>query len=340
MDVGQEFIGRSPKIAALREQLRALIARETGLRRLPPLLITGETGTGKGLLARIIHQASSRSSGEFVELNGSAIPEHLLESELFGYERGAFTDARQSKSGLLQVAHRGTLFLDEVGLLPLSLQAKLLKVLEDEGVRRLGSTRSEPIDLWIISATNEDLRAAVQARRFREDLYHPLAGITLWLPPLRDRAEDIDLLAAHALERACAKYSVPVKKLSADAQAAMKAYRWPGNVRELNRVMERAVLFCPVPVIPVTSLELGSSPEIHALETPAGVNPADWERRNLSDALAQTGWNISRTAAMLDITRNTVRARIAKYGLRPTGPAEHLAAARTDDASGSVDVAT
>src|SRR5258707_9616462 len=161
-----DLIGRSPGISALREKVRALLAGEATTHRLPPLLITGETGTGKSLLARIIHESSSRSAAQFVELNGAAIPENLLESELFGYERGAFTDARHSKSGLLQVAHHGTLFFDEIGLLPLSLQAKLLTVLEDGRVRRLGATRSAPVDVWIISATNEDLQAAVRAKRF------------------------------------------------------------------------------------------------------------------------------------------------------------------------------
>src|SRR5262245_41134441 len=216
MDSLRQLIGRGPKIAALREQVCALLARESG-RRLPPLLLTGETGTGKGLLARVIHQASARSGGQFVELNGAAIPEHLLESELFGYERGAFTDARQSKQGLLQVANRGTLFLDEIGLLPLALQAKLLKVLEDGSVRRLGSTRSEPFDVWIISATNEDLPALVRARRFREDLYHRLAVITIALPPLRELGEDLDVLTDHALARACEKYALPLKELSPEA---------------------------------------------------------------------------------------------------------------------------
>jgi two-component system, NtrC family, response regulator AtoC len=189
-----ELLGRSPKIVALREQVRALLAGEATTRRLPPLLITGETGTGKSLLARLLHEASSRAAAPFVELNGAAIPENLLESELFGYERGAFTDARQSKPGLFQVAHRGTLFLDEVGLLPLALQAKLLRVLEDGTVRRLGATRSEPVDTCVISATNEDLQAAVRTRRFREDLYHRLAVITLALPPLRELGADIGIL--------------------------------------------------------------------------------------------------------------------------------------------------
>jgi len=177
-------------------------------------LITGETGTGKGLVASIIHRNSSRSKAEFVEVNGAAIPEHLLESELFGYERGAFTDAKHPKPGLLQVAHHGTLFLDEVGLLPLALQAKLLKVLDDMSVRRLGATRSEAIDICIVTATNEDLRAAVRNRRFREDLYHRLTVVTLTLPPLRERGDDILLLAEAALARSCAKYSGPAKELS------------------------------------------------------------------------------------------------------------------------------
>jgi transcriptional regulator with PAS, ATPase and Fis domain/tetratricopeptide (TPR) repeat protein len=318
MDPMDGLIGRGPKLTALREQVQALLARE-GSSRLPPLLITGETGTGKGLLSRILHQGSSRSAGQFVELNGAAIPEHLLESELFGYERGAFTDARQSKPGLLQIAHRGTLFLDEVGLLPLSLQAKLLKVLEDGSVRRLGSTRSEPFDVWIISATNEDLRASVRAKRFREDLYHRLAVITLALPPLRDLGSDIDLLAEHALARACEKYGVPRKRLSREAQAALRTYRWPGNVRELNSRIERAVLLCPETEIPVATLGLGEPTEVRAPATIPPVDAAAHERQQLSEALTQTGWNISRTAAALGITRNTVRARIARYGLRPPG---------------------
>ncbi len=254
----------------------------------------------------------------FVELNGAAIPENLLESELFGYERGAFTDARHPKPGLFQVAHRGTLFLDEVGLLPLSLQAKLLTVLEDGSVRRLGATRSESVDTCVISATNEELPVAVRAKRFREDLYHRLAVITLALPPLRELGSDIDTLAAHALMRACAKYSSPLKTLSPEAQAAMRAYHWPGNVRELNSVIERAVIMCPTAAIPAAHLTFEASTETLSAELPPG-ELADLERQRLSDVLGRTGWNISRTAAILGITRNTVRARIAKHGLHPTG---------------------
>src|SRR6266567_1079616 len=326
MDPSREMIGRSPKIMVLRDQVRALVTREAGLHRHPPLLITGETGTGKGLLANIIHRAGSRASGQFVELNGAALPEHLLESELFGYERGAFTDARQSKPGLLQVANRGTLFLDEVGLLPPTLQAKLLKVLEDSTVRRLGSTRSEPIDVSFISATNADLPALVRAHRFREDLYHRLAVITLWIPPLRERGDDIELLAEHAIAQACAKYAVPLKRLSPEALAVIGAYHWPGNVRELNSLMERVALLCPDSLIPTSALalQLNQSPDMPERETRPRLDAAEWERQNLAGVLAETGWNITRTAVILGITRNTVRARIAKHGLRPTEQSAHL----------------
>lgn len=326
MDPSREMIGRSPKIMVLRDQVRALVTREAGLHRHPPLLITGETGTGKGLLASIIHKAGSRASGQFVELNGAAIPEHLLESELFGFERGAFTDARQSKAGLLQVANRGTLFLDEVGLLPPALQAKLLKVLEDSSVRRLGSTRSEPIDVSIVSATNADLPALVRAHRFREDLYHRLAVITLWIPPLRERVDDIELLAEHAIAQACAKYAVPLKRLSPEALAVLKAYRWPGNVRELNSLMERVALLCPDSLIPTSALalQLNQSADMQQRETRPRFDATEWERQNLAGVLAETGWNITRTAVILGITRNTVRARITKHGLRPAGQAGQL----------------
>ena len=318
MDVLDELIGRSPAMVALREQIRALLVREGSVRKLPPILLTGETGTGKSLIARVIHRGGSRSRAELVEVSAVAIPENLIESELFGFERGAFTDARQPKPGLLQIAHRGTLFLDEVGEIPLSVQAKLLKVFEDGTVRRLGSTRSEPADMAIISATNADLPALIRGRRFREDLFQRLAVIRLTLPALRERGDDIVLLAEEAMARTCEKYSGPAKKLGDDAMAAMLAYRWPGNVRELNSKIEKAVLLCPTPVIPAAALGIGTPPEV-ITEAPYGTGDMDldeFQRRRLSDALSRTGWNISRTAALLGVTRNTVRARIARYGLR------------------------
>src|SRR5262245_12856029 len=184
-------IGDSPGLVAVRNQVEQLLRRQFGSRRVPPVLILGETGTGKGLLARTIHDAGPRATGPFVAVNCAAIPETLLEAELFGFEQGAFTDARHTKAGLFQTANRGTLFLDEIGLLPQSLQAKLLTVLEDRTVRRLGSTRSEPVDIWIISATSEELKGGARQRGFREELYHRLAVMTLQLPPLRERGQDI-----------------------------------------------------------------------------------------------------------------------------------------------------
>jgi len=186
-----DLIGDSSGIEAIRARVVRLLQRQGELRRLPPVLIEGETGTGKGLLARMIHKAGPRADGPFVDVNCAAIPETLLEAEMFGFERGAFTDARRAKPGLFQAANRGTIFLDEVGLLSEPLQAKLLKVLEERSVRRLGATRDEPIDVWILTATNEDLRAAIRERRFREDLYHRLAVLTVTLPPLRERGDDV-----------------------------------------------------------------------------------------------------------------------------------------------------
>jgi transcriptional regulator with AAA-type ATPase domain/tetratricopeptide (TPR) repeat protein len=311
-----DLIGDSPGIEAIRERVVRLLQRQGDLRRLPPVLIEGETGTGKGLLARMIHKAGPRADGPFVDVNCAAIPETLLEAEMFGFERGAFTDARRAKPGLFQAAHRGTIFLDEVGLLSEPLQAKLLKVLEERSIRRLGATRHEHVDVWILTATNEDLRAAIQRRRFREDLYHRLAVLTLMLPPLRQRAGDVLTLAGHFLSRACADYGVPPKTLAADARAALLAYAWPGNVRELGNLMERVALLSSDTQVRVGTLGL---PDVAAAPQSAAASASsldDAVRDRVVDVLHQTRWNISRTAALLGISRNTLRARIEKYGLR------------------------
>src|SRR5262245_52883065 len=318
-----DLLGESSGIEAIRDKIARLLARQQDARRLPPVLIEGETGTGKGLLARLLHKAGPRPQGPFVDVNCAAIPETLLEAEMFGFERGAFTDARRAKPGLFQAANRGTIFLDEVALLSEGLQAKLLKVLEERSVRRLGATRDEPIDVWILTATNEDLKAAIPSRRFREDLYHRLAVLTLSLPPLRSRGDDVMLLAEHYLGRACADYGVSNKTLSPDARAALRAYPWPGNVRELANLMERVALLSSDPE--VTADVLGLTPVVTAepsAPAPGGVTPGgassldDAVRDRVVEVLRQTSWNISRTAAVLGISRNTLRARIEKYGLR------------------------
>ncbi len=246
------IIGDSPGIAAVREQVRRIIERQSVARRLPPLLIEGETGTGKGLLARAVHRAGPRADGPLMDVNCAAIPDTLLEAELFGFERGAFTDAHQAKPGLFQAAHRGTIFLDEIGLLPESLQGKLLKVIEEREVRRLGSTRSEPVDVWIVAASSENLESAAQSRRFRADLYHRLAVVTVRLPPLRERGDDIVILAEHFLAQACREYQLAPKSLTPDARATLLAYGWPGNVRELANVMERVALLSDELRVPPT----------------------------------------------------------------------------------------
>ena len=317
-----EFLGKSPELDALRGQVERLL-RLVATRRGPPILIQGETGSGKGLLARQLHEAG-RGGGPFVAVNCAAIPESLLEAELFGFERGAFTDARQAKAGLFQAAHQGTLFLDEVALLPEPLQAKLLTAIEDGAVRRLGSTRSEPVAAWIITASNQDLAQAVRARRFREDLYHRLAVVVLALPPLRARGTDILLLADRFLARACQDYGLPAKTLSPEARAALLAHPWPGNVRELANTMERVALLTDAPRISAETLGLArpppaDAPPVAAPEATVGLEDEvdRVQRARLSEALDASGWNVLRAAARLGISRSKLRYRIDKYGLHP-----------------------
>jgi DNA-binding NtrC family response regulator/tetratricopeptide (TPR) repeat protein len=316
-----QLIGEGPGIAAIRDQIRKLLQRQTDSRRMPTVLLRGETGTGKGLVARAMHEASVRVSGPFVDVNCAAIPETLLEAEMFGVERGAFTDAQRSRPGLFQLAHRGTIFLDEIGLLPEALQAKLLKAIEEREVRRLGGTRSEAVDVWVVAATSEDLEVAVAAGRFRQDLYYRLAVVTFVLPPLRARGRDVLLLAEHFLARSCRDYGLPPKTLTPAARAAILAYDWPGNVRDLSNAMERVTLLSDaIDVTPdVLALPSGETPQTTAEPATAStllVAVDDAERRVLLAALNETEWNITRAAARLGVSRNTLRYRIEKHGLR------------------------
>ena len=316
-----EVLGESSALAALRAQVERLL-RLVVARRGPPILIQGETGSGKSLLARQLHEGG-RGGGPFVAVNCAAIPEPLLEAELFGFERGAFTDARQPKAGLFQAAHQGTLFLDEVALLPEALQAKLLTAIEDGTVRRLGSTRSEPVAVWIITASNQDLAEAVRARRFREDLYHRLAVVVLALPPLRALRGDILMLADHFLGRACRDYGLTPKTLTPEARAALLAYAWPGNVRELANTMERVALLTDAARITAEVLGLSSA----SSQAPSRTEPEPTvgledevdrvQRSRLREALDSTGWNVVHAAAKLGISRSKLRYRLDKYGLHP-----------------------
>ena len=344
MDALADLIGDSPAMVALRRQVQQLVRSAAVAVRPPSLLILGETGSGKGLLARSLHRAGPRAAQPFIDVNCAAIPERLLEAELFGYEKGAFTDARQAKPGLFQLAHRGMLFLDEIGLLAAPLQAKLLTALEQRAVRRLGGTRAEPADVWIVAATNEDLRAAVAAQSFRQDLYHRLAVVTLTLPPLRERGLDVLILAEHLLARACADYGLAERTFSPDARDALAGYSWPGNVRELGNILERVVLLNDAPIVTATVLGLSNTSGLGPSPASESPDSLSWHKQmseHLHAALVRTNWNISRTAVALDISRNTVRARIARFGLgRAPGsraaspPSRSMPAARRAGARG------
>ena len=330
--LGADLVGESPEFRAVLEKVRRILERGPARRRLPPILIHGETGTGKGLLARAIWRAGARAGARFVEVNCAAIPETLLEAELFGFERGAFTGARESKPGLFHEAHQGTLFLDEVGLLPEAQQAKLLTVVEEGAVRRLGRTKSEAVDVWILSASSEDLHGAVREHRFREDLYHRLAVVTLSLPPLRERGCDILLLAERLLARDTIAYSLPPRTFAPDARSALLSYSWPGNIRELANVVERVALLAEGPVVTAKMLALPEESALSGEAKPggsrraprsggpvaAGSLPPDGDGASelspdrLADALARTNGNISRAAKMLGLTRNQLRYRIER----------------------------
>jgi transcriptional regulator with AAA-type ATPase domain/tetratricopeptide (TPR) repeat protein len=313
------LIGHSPALEAVRVVLRRLGAHAGP--RLPNVLIAGETGTGKGLVARLIHRMGPRADGPFVDVNCAAIPETLLEAELFGFERGAFTDARRAKPGLIETAHGGTMFLDEIGLLSATLQAKLLKVTEEHAVRRLGATRSTPVSARLVCATNLDLAVETREGRFREDLYHRLAVVTLTLPPLRERGEDILLLAEHFLGRACQDYGLPARVLAPDARRSLLAHAWRGNVRELANLMERVALMAESTY--VTARELGLVPaEPDARPEPAPA--ASLEAVTLAHVQAvvdECGGNLTRAAAVLGIARNTLRSYLRRSPPRPAAAA-------------------
>jgi DNA-binding NtrC family response regulator len=321
------IVGESPPVRALKDTIRQLIAGEAGLGEAvpPPVLITGETGAGKELVARAIHYEGARSARPFVEINCGSIPGNLLESELFGYERGAFTDAKERKIGLVEAADGGTLFLDEVGDMELALQVKLLRVLEEKVIRRLGSVRDRVVNVRILSATNRPLEDLVADGRFRSDLLFRLRIVALHVPPLRERPGDALLLAESFLARFAASYGKRDLALAPVARDAIASYGWPGNVRELRNVVEQAVLLAQGSLLDEGSLRLSSGfgAAATARATPpvaAGKTLDEVEREMLARALEQTGWNVTRAAAALGVSRDTLRYRIAKFGMQRPGP--------------------
>jgi len=315
-DVGFEgLVGESRAVQAVLERARQIAA----LDETPPVLLTGETGTGKGLLAHAIHAAGPRAAKPFIEVNCTALPATLMEAELFGHERGAFTDAKESKPGLVEAAEGGFLFLDEIGDVDLAVQGKLLRAIEERAVRRVGSVRERKVDVRIMAATNRDLERAVGEERFRKDLYFRLAVIVLEVPPLRERGEDVLLLTAHFLHAFNAKYGKVVRDLSVAARDLLLSYPWPGNVRELSHVIERAVLWSRGATLDVEHLSL--TRPVAASDHGDAAPPVDTatlpqrEKTIIEQALRDAGGNQTKAAQRLGISRDTLRYRLKKFGL-------------------------
>jgi DNA-binding NtrC family response regulator len=322
------LLGRSPAISALRTQIRHLAAFDTiGNLHAPTVLLQGETGTGKGLVALVIHDSGPRAQGPFIDVNCAAIPETLLEAELFGFEAGTFTDAKRPKPGLLEAASGGTLFLDEIEALPLALQSKFLKAIEEKWVRRLGAVRGQSVDVKIIAATTADLGGYAAEGRFRPDLYHRLAVVVVTLPPLRARAEDILPMAEHFLRRYAEAHRVQPKPLSRAAEAWLCRHWWPGNVRELSHLLERVTLLSQEAIVSSSTLEALCLPQ-PAVSVPVEIMAeATWsgeieERTQLQAALRQTRGNVVQAARLLGLSRGALRHRLRRCGLQsPPGRA-------------------
>lgn len=318
----EKILGESAAMLALKRTVGRLLDAERQLidGRAPAVLITGETGTGKGLVARALHFDGIRRSKPFVEINCGALPSTLVEAELFGYERGAFTDARQRKVGLGETANEGTLFLDEIGDTEPALQVKLLKLIEEQSVRRLGGLREQRVNVRVISATNRSLSEMVGTGQFRADLFYRLYTVELRVPALRERANDAVLLARHFLALNAVRYRKHGMRLTSDAEAAILQYPWPGNVRELRNAIEQAVLLASGNIIEPDDLPLarGARPVV---AVPAGVsaaNEADLNLDRIEQAAIQRALdiaqgNVTQASRLLGISRDTLRYRLEKH---------------------------
>lgn len=308
----KEIIGESSSMKRVFEIVRKVSATDV------PVLIQGESGTGKELIAKAIHRSGSRRDAPFVVINCGAIPENLLESELFGYEKGSFTGADSQRRGKIEYAAGGTLFLDEIGELPLALQVKLLRFLQEHSIERVGGRETIRVDARILAATNRDLKEEIGEGRFREDLYYRLGVVTITVPPLRERGEDLALLAKTFLRAFGAAYKKNIKGFGADALVAIASYEWPGNVRELENRVKRAVVMCEGRLVGSGDLELQSA------GTPAGMEPLKdlrgrIEREHIRSALISRNWNISQVAAELGVSRPTLHDLIKKYRIDRNG---------------------
>jgi len=305
-----EIIGESEAIREVKKLIGLVAPRDA------TVLITGPSGTGKELVARAIHANSTRAEKRLVAINCAAFPESLLESELFGYEKGAFTGAEKAKQGRFELADGGTLFLDEIGEMPLTMQVKLLRVLEERKIERLGSVSEIELDIRIIAATNRDLDKLIKEEKFREDLYYRLNVIKVHLPPLARRTGDILLLAQKFIEKYAKKIGKPVKGVDSEAAAVLTAYAWPGNVRELENIIERAIV--------LTTSEFITRRDLSGLAAGEDVAPggevkalSEIEKTHIKFCLDRLEWNIGRTAEALGIHRNTLRAKIKEYNITP-----------------------
>jgi len=313
-----DFIARSPRVRAILDVLGDVAASNVSV------LLTGESGTGKDLLARQIHNLSPRAGGPFVDVNCAALPESLLEAELFGYEKGAFTGAAVTTPGLAEAADGGTLFLDEVAEMPPGLQAKLLRMTEDRTVYRVGGRQKISLDIRIVAATNRDLKEEIARGRLRDDLYFRLAGVEITMPPLRDRQEEIEPLVRHYLVQAGRQNARSPLSVAPEALAALRDYRWPGNVRELKNLMARLTILVRSPVVHLSDLPPEVAASSRGASLPSNGTGAaslkDIERSQILKVLEEEGWHRERSATRLGLPLRTLYRKIRAYGLvRPSG---------------------
>ncbi|MGB8932993.1 MAG: sigma-54 dependent transcriptional regulator [Anaeromyxobacteraceae bacterium] len=331
---GSPLVGESPAMKAIHEMV-ARVADSPST-----ILITGESGTGKGLIAQELHRLSARREKALIKVNCAAIPKDLVESELFGYEKGAFTGAVGSKPGRFELADGGTLFLDEIGEIPGEIQVKLLRALQESEFERVGGVRTLHVDVRLIAATNRDLKALIADGRFREDLFYRLAVVPMELPPLRERRADIPVLVAHFIEKFNLRLGKHVEGIDPEAMQILQAYGWPGNIRELENLMERSVLFtdgpiieasqlpdslreqapaaAPVPIAPVGPLGAIASPVGASMKEIVRQAQAELERELIARALEETGGNVTRAAKRLQISRKSLQVKMKDLGLRGT----------------------